>query len=62
MPVKEIVHYCHIAGCHEQATRQCDDCGNWYCDEHGQRGGDRQTAGGGTMAYPDLCNKCIPSY
>lgn len=45
--------------CLEDADHQCEDCGSWFCWEHGQKGGDRQVQDVGAVAYPSLCDSCL---
>ena len=48
---------CFAAECEEEGRYTCDSCGQRFCGEHGQRGGDyvvRETP----MAYPSICDDC----
>lgn len=49
--------YCLYPDCaayHDERTYQCVNCDQWFCDEHGTRGGDRQIQDVGAVAYPRL--------
>jgi hypothetical protein len=49
---------CYQKGCLEVGTHHCDDCEEMFCEEHGQKGGDRQVQDVGAVAYPALCDGC----
>lgn len=51
-------YQCEASGCNEPAIAQCDSCDHFFCEEHGQRGGDRQVQDVGMVAYPSLCIVC----
>jgi len=36
MTEQEEVIKCMAYGCEKEATDQCDECGLWYCQEHGR--------------------------
>lgn len=48
---------CSHSICGEPATAQCDNCDNYFCNDHGSRGGDRETEQG-LRAVPSACWEC----
>lgn len=44
--------------CLVPAKTQCDLCGEFFCEEHGRVGGDRQVQEVGAVAYPSVCTEC----
>ena len=52
------VRGCKGEDCDELGRYQCDGCDTWFCEDHGQKGGDRQVQDVGAVAYPALCDKC----
>lgn len=57
--VTRCYHHGKNGKCYESAHYQCENCDNWFCAEHGQKGGDRQVQDVGAVAYPSLCDDCI---
>jgi hypothetical protein len=49
---------CAVPDCEDTAIATCDSCDRPFCEEHGQRGGDRQIQDVGPVAYPSLCDIC----
>jgi hypothetical protein len=48
---------CAYDGCAELAVSYCENCGASFCEDHGSRGGDRETEGG-LRAVPAACWRC----
>lgn len=52
---------CYHPDCASQERlSQCENylCGKWFCEEHGDPGGDRQVQDVGAVAYPSICVSC----
>lgn len=49
---------CQHAPCDNQADLCCDNCNQYFCSDHGTRGGDRQVEEVGAVAVPSLCWNC----
>jgi hypothetical protein len=49
---------CDYPDCSEVAKHSCDSCENWFCVDHGTKGGDRQVQDVGAVAYPACCWNC----
>ena len=49
---------CQHPNCLEESEYECEGCDLHFCEDHGQRGGDRQVQDVGAVAYPSLCWKC----
>jgi hypothetical protein len=45
---------CAFDGCTEAAAWCCDHCDKPFCDDHGSKGGDRESEWG-LFAYPAAC-------
>ena len=50
-------HDCAHPLCHEATHRQCECCDNYFCTDHGSKGGDHDTDYG-AVAYPAMCWAC----
>ena len=55
MQAEGLVIHCE---CGEPGIFACDNCDRRFCEDHGQRGGDRQVQDVGPVAYPAMCDQC----
>jgi hypothetical protein len=53
---------CYHPECWEPAPHQCEGCERYFCDDHGQRGGDHQVQDVGAVYYPEMCEECKGRY
>lgn len=52
-------YVCEATTCNDPAVAACDICDHYFCENHGQKGGDRYVPDFGDVAVPSICEVCL---